>query len=81
MLYTGCSTNEAIRFADTNSKKINWNQNTVYFRNATYKVLHEKSSILCGIFEVLKNIDFNIYTFSQKWEIKIREIESGHFTF
>ena len=54
MLYTGCSTNEAIRFVDTNSKKINWNQNTVHFRNATYKALHEKSNQTAFFVEHLK---------------------------
>ena len=65
-------------FIGVNSNKKNWSQNTVHFRIATYKVLHERSNKTASFAEHMKffkKYHFNIYTFSQNWEIKAREVE------
>ena len=76
---------EKLTFADAfwihcrQLKEKNRNQNTVHFGIA----LHERSNKTASFagHMKLKKIDFNICTFSQKWKIKIKELESGHFIF
>ena len=56
----------------------------MWFGNAIYRVIHKRNSIMASFAEhpeLSKINEFYTFSLGKKWQIKIRQLESGHYTF
>ena len=62
----------------------NSNQETMHIQNTINRVFHEISNITASLGELEKSRiinDFYTYSCGKQWEIKIKKIEPGQYTF